>query len=438
MAGWYQQVCGALAALVVLPMVVKTLNAASAGLWFSFQSVLLIINLTDFGLSFVVARQVAYSLHTRSGEVSPNSDFVPTREGWKGVSDVYHASRRLFRWGGWVAAAILVLLYHLILPLGKLLTQSSFETLLAWYLLGAATLLSLQTKPHLALVEGTSKLYLTRFLGGTIQLLAGIGIITVLLLGGQLVEMAMVVCATSLLQYVGAKYLVAREVNDRLSSGDRLPTGLEGKFLKVAIPMGILNLSSFLFSSIQVPLLGFLLGPEVVPGFFLAQRIGQMLNQAVMQLVSPQMPLFTLELAKADRVAAGNRMQRTIRLVTTLAFLVNAGFFWGSPLLVELWVGPGRYIGSLVLLVMAVDYFLMSFTVVWAQFVFAAGSNPFVWSTLLSAVLNVLLILLLVPRFSLTGAALASLIAGSSINYWFVGWKGFCRLRELKAAACIP
>src|SRR3989442_2466787 len=65
MAGWYQQACGALAALVVLPMVVKTLNAASAGLWFSFQSLLLIINLTDFGLSFVVARQVADRKSTR-------------------------------------------------------------------------------------------------------------------------------------------------------------------------------------------------------------------------------------------------------------------------------------------------------------------------------------------------------------------------------------
>src|SRR5205823_2735374 len=89
LAGWYQQGCGALAALIVMPLVIRALSAESAGLWFCFQNMLAIINLTDFGLSFVVARQVSYSLHATGQPARGGSDFIPTRGGWQGVSDIY-------------------------------------------------------------------------------------------------------------------------------------------------------------------------------------------------------------------------------------------------------------------------------------------------------------------------------------------------------------
>src|SRR5689334_20897826 len=80
LAGWYQQGCSALAALLVMPLVIRGLSAENAGLWFCFQNMLAIINLTDFGLSFVVARQVSYSLHAEGELGRAGTDFIPTRE----------------------------------------------------------------------------------------------------------------------------------------------------------------------------------------------------------------------------------------------------------------------------------------------------------------------------------------------------------------------
>jgi O-antigen/teichoic acid export membrane protein len=105
--------------------------------------------------------------------------------------------------------------------------------------------------------------------------------------------------------------------------------------------MGVLNVGSFLISSIQVPLLGFLLGPHVVPGFFLAQRIGQTLNQAVMHVVAPQLPLFTREVALQDSSVARRRLRRTVAIVTGSAFILNLVFYFGSPKLADWWVGSG-------------------------------------------------------------------------------------------------
>jgi O-antigen/teichoic acid export membrane protein len=196
--------------------------------------------------------------------------------------------------------------------------------------------------------------------------------------------------------------------------------------------MGLVNLSSFLVSYVQVPLLGLFLGPQGVPAFYLAQRLGQMGTLGVMQLIHPQLPLFTQELAAGQSAAARSRLKRSVLWVTASGLGVQALFFLVSPVLVEWWLGPGRYVPNAVLLVMALDYGLMIAAVVWAQFVLAAGSNPFLWSTLLSGVVNVVLLSWSVPRFGLVGAAAASLLTGVLINYCYGPRKGWALWRTLR------
>jgi len=439
LGGWYQQACGVLAALVVVPLVMKLLTTEDAGLWFCFQNMLAIINLTDFGLTFALSRQVSYSMHASSVPAgSSSSDFIATREGWLGLSDIYGASRALFRRVSLVAILLLVSLYEFILPFGKLLSHATPETHVAWYLLGAATLFSLQAKPDLAVIEGLAKIYLSRFLTGSIQVLIGLGVISVLLFGGHLMLMALVVAALSLAQYLAAKFLVRHLTSAKLHTADRPPPGLVTRLFRVAAPMGILNVSSFCVSSIQVPLLGFLLGPQVVPGFFLAQRIGQMLNQAVMQTVFPQLPLFTREVALRDGLAARSRLRKTVAAVTFLAIVANLVFYFFSPVFVHFWIGPRAYLSSATLAILALDYALCTSAVVWAQFVLAGGSNPFVLSTVLSGIMNLLLNWLLVPRFGVLAAALSGLITGLAINYWFVVYRGVQFARRLSAPSPAP
>jgi O-antigen/teichoic acid export membrane protein len=430
-AGWYQQGCSVVAALIVVPLVLKVLGSQEAGLWFCFQNMLAIINLTDFGLSFVVARQVSFSMHARSGISRGRSDFLATREGWLGVMDIYFTSRALFGRVGLLGLVILVLLYELILPHGKLLTHATTQTRIAWYLLGGAALFSLYAKPHLAVLDGLAKVHLARFLVGTTQLLTGLGVILAMLAGGHLPEMASVVMVLSFVQYLAAQWLLRRTSKDLRRPTD-LPGGLWRQFLRIALPMGVLNVGSFLISSIQVPLLGFLLGPHVVPGFFLAQRIGQTLNQAVMHVVAPQLPLFTREVALQDSSVARRRLRRTVAIVTGSAFILNLVFYFGSPKLADWWVGSGSYVDSTTLVVLSLDYWLCTSAVAWAQFVLAAGSNPFVWSTLISGLLSLVLNWVLVPRYSITGAALSGLITGLLLNYWYAVYRGVRCSRGLK------
>jgi O-antigen/teichoic acid export membrane protein len=198
--------------------------------------------------------------------------------------------------------------------------------------------------------------------------------------------------------------------------------------------MGILNLSAFLVSSVQVPLLGMVLGPKIVPPFYLAQRIGQMLNTGTFQLVIPQMPLFTRELANAQRENARQRFRRTMTVASGASFFVNLFFWLGSPVIVALWLGTNRYIDNATLGLMSVDYFILGVGAFWSQFVFAAGRNPFVVTTALNAIVNVGLIFVLCPRIGLMGIPLATLTSGLITNYWYAPFKGLQLLRELRAS----
>ena len=380
LAGWYQQGASALTALIAVPLIMSHMNARDAGLWFSFQAIVTVIQLTDFGLSFVIARQVAHSLTAAAAGTQSigGPDFIPTRPGWLGISDVYWASRLMFRWVSLVGLVLLIALYHLVLPQGKLLVEATGETMVAWYLFGVSALAALLAKPHQALLDGLAKLYLTRFISGTTLLLGGFGAVGILLLGGNLAMMAGAVGGD-----VAARLRVgpvARAVHGwRAIDGSRAaPGGAVQKFHAGGdARWGVLNASAYCVSSVQVPLLGSLLGPAVVPPFYLAQRIGQMLNQVSAQLIFPQMPLFTQALAGGKAREARARMKRIILWVTLLGAGANTIFYFGSPLFVEWWVGPAHYVSKPVLLLMSLDYWILGTTVVWGFFRISFGDQPF-------------------------------------------------------------
>ncbi len=436
-AGWYQQGCSAVAALVAFPLVIRNLSETDSGLWFSFLGTLAVLQLTDFGLSFVMARQVAYSLRAQGATTPVGPDFIRTRAGWGGVSDVFACSLRIFRWLILVGMGILVVLYEVILPRGRLLVSAGPGTTVAWYLLGCAVVLSLQNKPYQALLDGLARTYVTRFFSGTALFVSGFGALGALLLGGQLPEMAAVVLLGSIAHCLALRWVVRRLVGAQLEEVAVLPDGLMRRFMRVAAPMGVLNLSAFCVTSVQVPLVGSLLGAQVVPGFFLAQRIGQMLNQAIMQLVFPQLPLFTRELATGAGAASLRRLRRTIAWVAVLGVAVNAGFVLGSPALVSLWVGPGRYVLTSVLMVMGVDYTLLAIGTGAAQFVLASGRNPFLGTTLANGALNLVLAVPLTLWLGVIGLPIASLASGLGTNYWFAPFQSLRLRQRLRQIPCL-
>jgi len=229
--------------------------------------------------------------------------------------------------------------------------------------------------------------------------------------------------------------MVPRQTRGRLTRPAALPAGLMRKLLKVAVPLGVVAFSAFMVLSLRVPMLGYLLGAAAVPAFYLAQRFADILNQGVMHVIYPQIPFFTQALGANDPEAAARRLRRTLARVAWLALAANACLYFATPAIASWWVGPHSYVTPTVLLILAVDGFLMTVSSAWVQFVLAAGENPFVRMSVLSGVINVVLCYLLVSRYGLIGAALCRLLAGLLTNYWFAPRCAARTLRRIRAAA---
>jgi hypothetical protein len=118
-------------------------------------------------------------------------------------------------------------------------------------------------------------------------------------------------------------------------------------------------------------------------------------------------------------------MRRTLWIGGVLYGLASLFFYFGSPILVQLWVGPGQYIGRTVLAVFAVNLLIAGLAVLPTHFVLASGANPFPFMTLLQGVLTIAGVVILCPLMGIMGVPLSSLAAGLLTSYWYNPLKGW-------------
>ncbi len=431
LAGWYQQAASGIVTLAIIPLFKNRLSPDNAGVWFSFQNLILIVSLADFGIGFSVARQVAFSFAAKGREAQ--GDLISTQPGWAGISELYAAIRSIFARLVIVELFALVLLHEAILPLGRLGQQRTASSTLAWYLLGGAAMAMTRTRQYHALFEGLGKMYISRFLAGTQQLVSGIAAIVGILIVPNLLAAAAGVMLVSALYLLLMRHLLQRESQGRLEYVRRPPAGLTRSLFRAAVPMGVVNSSSYLVSAIQVPLIGSILGPALVTPFYAAQKIGQMLNVAVMQMTTPHLPLFTQDLAAHKFRQAAARMSKTVRIGSIAAVGVNLLFFAASPIFARWWLGRASYIDQTTLLIMSIGYVCMSCSVLCVQFVLASGRNPFTYTSVLAGIFNLVGCFVLAPRFGIAGIAASGLLAGLATNYWYAPRRGVHLFNTLKS-----
>jgi len=420
LAGWYQQGCTTLGAIIAIPFILKLLGRSDAGLWFSLQGLLTILGLADFGFSSAVIRQAAYSLRFDSTKpAAGGQDLIETRPGWAGISELYASSRVLF-WGvTGVAGLLMILLYEAVLPFTKLIEVRSLHTALVWYAVGGSILLNLQTALSRSFLDGIGYMFLGRFISGTYALVWNIASVAALLVAPDLFSMAMAVLGVSVVQFaamhLALSRLAGREIDFTVPASKLLVRSL----WKVSLPFGVVNSAVYLVGAIQIPLLGSILGPIAVAPYYLAARISQTLGTAVQQITVTQLPHFTQQLAAGECEAAKNRMARTIRIGFTLYLLASIFLYFVSPSLVRLWVGPGQYVGKTVLILLTANMLIAGLAAIPSHFVLAAGSNPFALSMVIQGLLTVIGTVLLCPRIGVLGVPLSALLAGTCTNYWY-------------------
>jgi O-antigen/teichoic acid export membrane protein len=417
-AGWYQQICSAGAALLIIPMLINSLGIEVAGLWISLQGIIAIFTLSDFGFSMAITRQVAHSFFADHDVNHLSSDLIKTPSGWKGVATIYAASKTIFMWVMLVSILLFIIANELVLPQTNLLPNPTTETTLVWYLLAGSFAFIFQARLSQAFLDGLGYMYLSRLISGTYQLICGLFSMLSLWNGFGLTGLAVVLLASSFLQFF-AMYMSLKWISeDQLITHHQHRNPLVIKLFKVAFPFGLVSSGVYLVGAVQVPLLGAILGPSVIASIFIAFKISQVLNGAVLQIVTAQMPMFTKQCAQGRWSDAKLRMYQTLIAGTGLQIAVAIFLYFISPTIVKWWIGPGHYIEGPVLIAFTINYLITCLLALPAQFVLASGRNPFSLTTILHGVLTLLGMVFLCPKIGLMGVPLAGLAGLMFTNMW--------------------
>lgn len=417
LGGWFQQGCGMLVALMLIPIATCFLTRDEAGIWFAFQGLVTMIGLLDLGFGFAISRQAAFTLGAGESTIA-KGDFIHLAHGWQGVSQLFLLTRSLYRWLALAAAIAGLAAFEIFSRVGNLIPPETPGVRLCWYGMAGASVILILTAGQSAFVTGLGAVYQTRFLAGLYQLGAGAGAALAAWQGWGLPAMASSFALCALVQWL-AVGCVRRRVAAPMRNIEPVnarPRSL-AKLAKAALPVGGVIIFASLIYTIQPTVLGMLLGPDTVTPFYLAQKIALACNLLAMQAGLPQLPFFTRAWGAADFIASRNNMKKTLSRTLLLVILSTLGFYFLSPFVSSALLHHESYVGSATLLLMSVDLLLLGGTSIWGQYVLASGRNPFVISTVLTGLVSLGATVILVPRLGLTGLPVATIIAGLLFNY---------------------
>jgi O-antigen/teichoic acid export membrane protein len=420
-------------------VLIGSLGGELAGVWFICLGVIAAVSLSDFGFSFTISRQVAYTFNLKSASHSAGVDFINLGSGWSGVNLVYSAGRIIFNRAAALIFIILIAAFEVISPNSWVMAgiDGVGQTRCFWYLLALSCLCIFYTKLDQAVLDGLGLMHWSRFVGGTYQLVLAILSITVLSLGFGIIALAVTLVVCSAGQQMASRAILMIKTEGNLKVDVAKCKAYILDFCRISIPFGFINTGVYLVGAIQIPLLGSILGAKVVTAIYTAIKISQVLNGLVSQIASSNMPLFTRKLAEGKWGEARGLMRRILWQGVAL-HLVSALFLqFLSPPLVSYWIGSGNYISGGVLIVYTANHLITCLAGMPAQFVLAGGRNPFLFSTAMHGAINVVGIIFLCPVFGLIGAPIAGLIGVAMTNLWLnprEGRRTWINLKQLEAA----
>lgn len=416
-AGWFQQGCGMGVALLLIPVVTQTLSPEEAGIWFALVGLTTILAILDWGFGFAISRQAAFTLGAKETTVAKD-EFIHLRHGWKGIGQLYHLTRQLYRI---IALAVLLAglaAFEILLQFGNLLPrEASADLRICWYSMVLASAVVIFTVGQAVFLNGLGAVYQTRALSGLYQLFAGAGAAAAVVCGGGLAAMGLSYLVAAALYHLAVRGLLTKQLAPvQWEECPAAPKGSLKALAKAAVPMGVINVSGMMIFTIQPTLVGILLGAEKVTAVYFAIKLGTSLHLLALQIHTASLPFFTRMLAGGSTSEPRNYMRKTLLISWSAALLAMVFFVVAAPFIAPLFIGSIPFVSQGFIVLLAVDLLLLGVTVPMAQSVLASGRNPFAVPVVLTGLSSLGLAAVLIPRFGVIGVPLATLLANVAFH----------------------
>ena len=417
-ASWVRFVLITLIGLMQTPVLFRNLPMAELGVWYLFFTVATFLFLSDLGLPSAFGRAVAYisggqdAGETQSDKVALFYRDIP-------LSDLYRSAllASLVMAGG-VALVGFPLAYRYVLTIvtDQGLQARATIALLIFFVGVVGNLMAAIPNACLSGLGDVGWDNATR----TVMQVVGFALIVIFVpIYPDIRTLALIYLIQGVMAFIGGHWLLVKR--------HRLPGWFQGQLHVPAIrrmytesaPVLVTRLGVWLILESNLMIAGYVLGASRIPDFAALRQV------VTMGMSIPTSIPIALAPFAAASFSAGNMdkvryyYQIAVRYSLLVAALWAAGLFVWAPRVMEVWLGPGHFIGYPVLIPLAIACFLELHHSSHCFFVWSTGRWPFMSSSLIGGVLNLGLAFAGCYYYSFAGLAWGTMLAQLFTNNWF-------------------
>jgi len=406
-ANWGVYLVAALLSFFLTPFIIRHLGTSAYGVWVLVGSFSGYLGLFDFGIGFAVVRFVAR--YQETGEPEKRNEVVAT--------------------SFWIAAALAVLVLAATIYImmqaaalfdipAELVTESRWVILLIGLSIAVGFPLSIFSE---ALAGGLYRFDLFNTVSMLMALLRAGLTVLFLELGWGLVGLGLAALAGSLLGYLWRALMLYRLLPDLSINPRLISKRVFSKIGGYSFYSFILVLSGRVAYYSDSFIVGIYKGVEEVAIFGIAVKLTEYLRQLVFtmsKLFSPVAARYNPDSDKATLrriLYDGSRLNLLFSLPLSLAF-----FFWGGTF-IRLWVGDDFAYSTIILQILLVGHLLSFIQGIGGDILLGVGRHKvFAILSLLTALVNIVLSIILVHSLGLAGVAWGTTIPLGLLSIFYL------------------
>lgn len=394
------------------------------GIWFIISQSAMFVGLLDFGFGPTFTRRIAFAKSLSTSD--PKAPLAANSK--TELSALVGTGRILYRYLSVAVFVIAGITGAFFLTSIDIDAINRDQVLVAWSLLIFSYSINTWAGFWNCLLAGMGYVASVGFIGTGFQLASTLTNITIVLLGGGLLELAAATCVFNILSRQFTLWYIRKkrpELNDLHGKWDR---NLFHGALKPSFLCWLTSLGSFLILRTDQYFIASFKGPAELPAYQAAYSFFYNLN-LLGAAFSGATAVYYSHLWRGGEIKHLRALVlRNLNIGVSIVLVGGISIISTSPALFDIWLGSGNFVGNPVLVVFGIMLALETQHNTFAQATRATEHEVFAPLSLGAGLLNLALTWHLIGNLGLLGVALATLISQLTTNNWYCVYRGHRRL----------
>jgi len=395
--------------VVLISFVMDFLPKDISGLWFLFISFGLYIAFFDLGFSPTISREIGFIL---------GSTMLSEEEKAQGVRDIIATSLRVFQ-------VTSVLVFVLALTAGgafvlSLAPEGSItEVGIAWGIFSFGAAVNILGGAAFATLYGLGYVAterIVRSIGLWLWLLLSVAS---LYMGFGIVGLSVAWVTQNLLARAIGWVLIYRYNPELRHKKGRVGMDIFKKMAMPSIKWAAIGLGALFILQSDNPIIAAIFGPEAIPPYEAASKMVIAMMTFSLLVVTSSTPFVSRAWSAGNVEGVRSLLIRNVRYGMSIMVVFVAYLAVFGEMVVDLWLGPGNFVGYPVLWTLLAVLTFEAHHVIHASAAMGAGHIVFLRAALLSGILKIGLSVMLARYYGLLGVAMGTLIAQLLTNNWY-------------------